>query len=165
MTERDRLPVRRVRAILLTKRDSLLFIARHKPDRPPYWVAPGGGLHAGEDLEQGLRRELREELGAEVDILQPAFVLRHRIGCKDLEEHFFVCRLLTYDLELRDGPEFGDPSRGSYEPAEAPFDEDVIAALPLKTTQLQDWLLAELPLLQQLSICGVADAKRLPCSG
>ena len=165
MPERDCQPVRRVRAILLTERDSLLFIERHKRDRPPYWVAPGGGLHAGEDPEQGLRRELREELGAEVEILRRAFVLRHRIAGKELEEHFFVCRLLTYDLKLRDGPEFGDPSRGSYEPAEAPFDEAAIAALPLKTPQLQEWLLAELPLLRDLSISTTVDANRLPCSG
>lgn len=152
MPKRKRSPERRVRAILLTERASLLFIARQKRNRPPYWVAPGGGLHQGENLEQGLRRELREELGAEVEIVQPAFVLRHQIAGKDLEEHFFICRLLSYDLGLRDGPEFVDPSRGTYEPAEVPFDEDTIAALPLKTPQLQDWLLSELSLLRELSL-------------
>jgi 8-oxo-dGTP pyrophosphatase MutT (NUDIX family) len=31
------------------------------------WVCPGGGLDPGESVVEGLRRELREELGLEVD--------------------------------------------------------------------------------------------------
>ncbi|MCY4010377.1 MAG: NUDIX domain-containing protein [Anaerolineaceae bacterium] len=144
-------PIRRVRAILLTKRQTLLFIVRQKEHKAVYWVAPGGGLHPGEEFEQALYRELREELGAEIEILQRAFILRHEVAEKDLEEHFYICRLLQIDLNLRHGPEFQDPSRGRYDPVEVSLDEEIIATLPLRTHQLQEWLMEQMPLMRGLA--------------
>lgn len=145
-------PIRRVRAILLTNRQTLLFIVRQKEHKAVYWVAPGGGLLPGEEIEQALYRELREELGAEVEILQRAFILRHEVADKDLEEHFFICRLLRIDLDLRHGPEFQDPDRGSYDPVEVSLDEEIIATLPMKTLQLQEWLIGHMPLIREWAL-------------
>lgn len=117
---------RRVRAILLTGNNSVLFIKRVKPNNPsPYWVAPGGGVeHDDHNLYDTLERELCEELGATATVLNKAFVLKHEKAGKQLEEHFFVCRLHNYDLDKRDGPEFDDPTRGEYIPDEIPLDND-----------------------------------------
>ena len=38
------------------------------------WDFPGGRLHTGEDLAQGLRRELMEELGVDTEVEDPFFV-------------------------------------------------------------------------------------------
>lgn len=38
------------------------------------WDLPGGRLHVGEDPQDGLKRELKEELGAEVEVGEPFFV-------------------------------------------------------------------------------------------
>ena len=54
----------------------------------------GGGVEPGEDLEDALRRELKEELGAEVEILAKLGVVsdyynlihRHNVN------HFYLCR-------------------------------------------------------------------------
>jgi 8-oxo-dGTP pyrophosphatase MutT (NUDIX family) len=144
--------IQRVRAILLTKENELLFIKRVKPDKPtPYWVAPGGGVEREDaNLLDALHRELDEELGAKAEVLKHGFVLRHHIAEKNLEEHFFVCRLLDYDLSLRNGPEFGDPKRGDYIPDAVELNGEAIRALNLKTEALRDWLLNNLESLRQL---------------
>ena len=40
---------------------------------PGQWGFPGGGVEPGEKMRTALRRELREELGTEVEDIQPAF--------------------------------------------------------------------------------------------
>jgi 8-oxo-dGTP pyrophosphatase MutT (NUDIX family) len=54
------------RAILLTPGNEVLLIKVHNPSAQwSGWVTPGGGLDEGESEDQGLRRELNEELGLE----------------------------------------------------------------------------------------------------
>ncbi|RMG79561.1 MAG: NUDIX domain-containing protein [Chloroflexi bacterium] len=142
---------RRVRAILLTPQGTLLFIKRVKTNKAPYYVAPGGGVEKEDaDLLATLERELCEELGAEAEVLAPAFVLRHEKAGKRLEEYFFICRLHDYDLSKRHGPEFEDPSRGQYIPVEVPLDAEAIGALNIKTPELQTWLIANLEALKNI---------------
>ena len=146
-------PVERVRAILLTGDDTLLMIKRVKPHRPdePYWVAPGGGEEAHDgDLYGALHRELCEELGAVFRVVRRAFVLSHVKKGKPLQEHFFVCTLEGYDLTLRTGPEFSDPTRGEYLPYDVPLYAPSIARLNFKTPELQSWLLRHLDALRTL---------------
>ena len=55
-----------VRAILLTPdREVLLLRVRLPESGAPFWITPGGGLEPGESVSDGLRRELKEELGLE----------------------------------------------------------------------------------------------------
>jgi len=143
---------RRVRAILLTGNDSVLFIKRVKPHKPtPYWVAPGGGVeHFDSDLYETLERELGEELGATATIVDTAFVLEHEKAGKHLEEHFFICRLEDYDLSKRSGPEFDDPTRGEYIPDEVPLDDDILHSINIKTPEMRQWMVDNLDYLRQL---------------
>ncbi len=142
----------RVRAILLTGNDSVLLIKRVKPNSSAsYWVAPGGGVeHRDAGLIATLQRELYEELGAVATVLETAFVLEHQKAGKQLEEHFFVCRLLNYDLSKRYGPEFNDPARGEYIPEEVPLDVFELCRVNLKTPELRDWMIRKLDYLRAL---------------
>ncbi len=142
----------RVRAILLTDRDSVLFIKRVKPhNRAPYWVAPGGGVeHGDSDLVAALERELYEELGAAAAVLATAFVLEHQKAGKHLQEHFFICRLKNYDLSKRYGPEFDDPTRGEFIPEEIPLDEFALTRIHIKTPEMRDWMIQNLDYLRRL---------------
>jgi ADP-ribose pyrophosphatase YjhB (NUDIX family) len=54
------------------------------------WGIPGGFVQRGEQPEETLRRELREEVGLEVDDLELAFVRTLKIV--DQVEVFFRCR-------------------------------------------------------------------------
>lgn len=49
--------------------DKVLMIKRGRPPRAGIWSLPGGGQDLGETVEQGIRRELREETGVEVELL------------------------------------------------------------------------------------------------
>lgn len=142
----------RVRAILLTDDNRLLFIKRLKPNSSkPYWVAPGGGVETEDDnILDALHRELGEELGARVDVMQDGFVLRHHKGDKNLEEHFYICRLIDIDLSQRNGPEFDDPTRGQYIPDVVDLSPQAIKSINIKTVELRDWLLDNLNTLRKL---------------
>ena len=142
----------RVRAILLTGDDAVLLIKRIKPNgAASYWVAPGGGVeHSDADLIATLERELYEELGAVATVIDTAFVLEHWKAGKQLEEHFFVCRLRDYDLSKRYGPEFSDPANGEYIPEAVPLDPFELRRINIKTPELRDWMIRNLHYLRSL---------------
>ncbi len=60
---------RAVRALVVTPDDEVLLARFVFPSGVEVWALPGGGLEDGESYEDGLRRELHEELGlTDVDI-------------------------------------------------------------------------------------------------
>jgi len=55
-----------VRALVLDPDDLALLVKFVFPSGVEAWALPGGGLEDGESVEDGLRRELLEELGLEI---------------------------------------------------------------------------------------------------
>jgi len=82
----------RVRALLVTSDHDLLVIQRIRPGQDPYWVLPGGGVEAGEDLETALARELREEIAATADVHSLLYVLE-RGGER---QYFYLARVHSW---------------------------------------------------------------------
>jgi nucleoside triphosphatase len=58
---------------IITKGDDYILITQNKPNSayPDMLVCVGGGVESGEDLEEAMRREIREEIGIEVAHLRP----------------------------------------------------------------------------------------------
>ena len=58
----------------------------------------GGGVEPGEDLDTAIRRELREELGAEVDVLCKIGVVSdyYNLICRHNINNYFLCRLRAF---------------------------------------------------------------------
>lgn len=51
---------------LVVRGERLLLLRRAQAPGRGFWDTPGGFLREGETAEEGLRRELREEIGCEV---------------------------------------------------------------------------------------------------
>ena len=58
------------------------------------WEFPGGKREAGETLAECLRREIKEELGVEIEIGQPVVTINHSYTHFKITLHAFCCYLL-----------------------------------------------------------------------
>lgn len=84
------------------------------------WLLPGGGVDAGESVEDGLRREMREETGCELD------GLRH-IATYEVDERTQDFRALVHlyhataigdpRAEERSAVRWSSPTESGYHPA------------------------------------------------
>lgn len=82
---------------------------------PGQWALPGGGIDEGETMEQALKREMIEEVGLEVDAIQPLFFRddtqpKYKNGVVDAEIYMvyllFSCRAVS-EVKI-DNREFED---------------------------------------------------------
>jgi mutator protein MutT len=85
-----------VAAALIFRGGKLLITQRRKDAHlGGLWEFPGGKREAGETFEQCLVRELREELGVEVEVQDLFEAITHDYAHKSVRLKFFCCRLLT----------------------------------------------------------------------
>lgn len=75
---------------LLRDNEDRILLLRHTYRLARPWGLPGGGLKPGESLEECLRRELREEIGMEVEIEALLSAAAHYD--RRLVDMIFACR-------------------------------------------------------------------------
>jgi A/G-specific adenine glycosylase len=59
------------------------------------WEFPGGKQEAGETLAECLQREMKEELGLEIEVGQPIITIKHSYTHFKITLHAFYCQLLN----------------------------------------------------------------------
>jgi ADP-ribose pyrophosphatase YjhB (NUDIX family) len=74
----------------------VLLVKRAFPPRQGEWSLPGGQLELGESLAEGVRREVREETGLDVDVgaLLEVFDRVHRDDAGRIRYHFVIADFL-----------------------------------------------------------------------
>lgn len=123
-------------AVILRDEDGRFVI--EKPNYRPHWLLPGGGVDPGEDARQCAQREVKEELGLDVE----------------------VGRLLAVDWLP------ASPVRSAPMGVHFIFDAGVIPRAQLEAeivpqaSELDDWALIEEDRAELLSTWGAARARR-----
>lgn len=70
---------------------------------PFRWEFPGGKVEEGEDLESCLKREIKEELGVELNVNERLPSSRHKYSDQNLIELIpFRCSLQTSEIDLKE---------------------------------------------------------------
>ncbi len=89
-----------VTAAIIRRRGKVLLAKRPSPGLlGGLWEFPGGKVEEGETLEMSLRREILEELGAEISVGEPFGVYRHAYTHFRITLHAFLCDLTAGEPE------------------------------------------------------------------
>ena len=99
---------------ILIENSKILLIHRIK-DNQEYYVVPGGGIEDGENYIKTVIRELKEEVGINVQVLneKPIMKFKDEIGI----QYYFLVRRISGNIGSGNGPEFNSPdyvNKGNY---------------------------------------------------
>ena len=98
--------VQTVTAALIRRGDKLLIAKRKADDEMGgQWEFPGGTVMPGESPEEGMRRELAEELGVPARVGRLLAREHCSSGERNLEVWFFEAALESFDLTLSEHDE------------------------------------------------------------
>ena len=90
---------------IITDHKRILLGKRRGDPRKGCWDIPGGFLEEGEHPEEGLRREMNEELGVEIEIIKFLGIFMDRYG-PESDEHtlniYYLVNILGEPRELDD---------------------------------------------------------------
>lgn len=83
-----------VAAIIRDEQGRIFATQRGYGEWKDWWEFPGGKIETGETPEDALRREIREELAAEIEIGELFHTIDYDYPQFHLTMHCFLCRLI-----------------------------------------------------------------------
>ena len=89
-------------AAIIRKEDKIFATQRGYGDFKEWWEFPGGKMEAGETPEEGLKREIREELSTEISVDEFLCTVEYDYPKFHLTMHCYLCSLLTEALHLNE---------------------------------------------------------------
>jgi len=95
-------------AAAIIRRGQQLLLTRRKADvhLPNLWEFPGGKVEPGESLRDALEREMLEELGIRVEVLDAYYKTTHHYTSRSVDLHFFNCTILEGEPRAIEVAEF-----------------------------------------------------------
>lgn len=87
-------------ALLIDKNKILITQNGETSDHAFQWEFPGGKIKAEETAEEGMIREIREELELDVEVIDSLVPLEYDYGLKKVKLLPFVCKITSGDMRL-----------------------------------------------------------------
>ena len=100
--EHDKMKVIEVVAAIIKKDNEIFATQRGYGDFTGGWEFPGGKIEAGENPEQALRREIKEELTVEIEVGELLHTVEFDYPTFHLTMHCFLCTIVSGDLVLKE---------------------------------------------------------------
>ena len=91
-----------VAAVIVDDEGRIFATQRGYGDWKDWWEFPGGKIEAGESREEALRREIREELDAEIEVGERMKTIDYDYPEFHLTMHCYRCRLRVKGYRLRE---------------------------------------------------------------
>ena len=89
-------------AAIIRKGDKIFATQRGYGDFKDWWEFPGGKMEAGETPEEALKREIREELSAEISMDEFLCTVEYDYPMFHLTMHCYLCTLIGEALHLNE---------------------------------------------------------------
>ncbi len=89
-------------AAIIRKGDKIFATQRGYGDFKDWWEFPGGKMEAGEKPEEALKREIHEELSAEINVGELLTTVEYDYPKFHLTMHCFLCTLVGEALHLNE---------------------------------------------------------------
>ena len=89
-------------AAIIRKGDKIFATQRGYGEWKDWWEFPGGKVEPGETPEEALKREIREELDAEIAVDKYLTTVEYDYPKFHLTMHCYLCSLLTEALHLNE---------------------------------------------------------------
>ena len=89
-------------AAIIIKAAQVLAPQRGYGEWKGWWEFPGGKMEPGESHQEALKREIREELEAEITVGQLLETVEWDYPAFHLTMHCFVCSLISKDMRLNE---------------------------------------------------------------
>jgi ADP-ribose pyrophosphatase YjhB (NUDIX family) len=119
--------------------DSVLL---HRAEGEGFWTFPGGRAEFGEPAEQTLKREMREEIGVEVEVVRLLWLVENFFTYADMRYHeialYFLMRFPTTCKYLGHAGSFQGEEEGMKLTFQwFPQQAEILSSLPLLPSFLQ----------------------------
>ena len=89
-------------AAIIRKGDKIFATQRGYGEWKDWWEFPGGKMEVGETPEEALKREIREELSAEISVGELLTTVEYDYPAFHLTMHCFRCTLVGEALHLNE---------------------------------------------------------------